>query len=932
MSPRLFPTLLLIALQTVLPGTATAATPVPAGLFGWSTHGVPAGEFLLGELNCVACHAATPAAAARLSPKAGPRFGGEALRLTPHFLREYLARPDLVGAARAMPALFHGRPAAETDPEIEALTHYLASLQPPEAGEAAEGDPAVIEEGRRLFHRTGCVACHAPEASPHEVLPHGATLNDAQLEALRLSSIRLSLLERKTTVAGLAAFLRDPLKSRPAGRMPAAPLAPGEAVAVAAYLLRAQAAAPGAERPQPGLRYEYFEARTPGRMPDFDRLTPVARGVADIIHHRFIRREDEVALRFTGFLEVPADGEYTFWTRSDDGSQLFLGDRLVVDNAGEHGAEEKSGRITLTAGRHPLRVTWFENAGGEELAAFWAGPGFGREPIPAARLSRVGRPMRPVGEADFTLDPTRAARGRALFGSLGCAACHQVNDPAGAPAAPAAPALAALRAEAASGCLADRPPAGRPQYFLTAEERLALRGAVAQAAELNRPLAPAQTLHHTLARLNCYACHARDGYGGPTDLRAAYFTTLGETDLGDEGRLPPALTGAGFKLRPEALGAILTNHAAARPYMAVRMPQYGAANVGHLPALFAAVDGGGAAAPFAFDAALAKHGRKLAGTEGLSCVSCHTFGRFPSLGIPALDMTQMFGRLRWEWFDAYLRDPASLRPGTRMPSFWPEGRAANADVLGGDTARQIAALWHYLSQGAAADVPAGLIVGQMEIVPTNGPAIYRHFLEGAGTRAIGVGYPEKVNLAWDANQMRLALIWQGGFVDAAKHRTGRGAGFEGPLGTGVVKFPEGPPLARLADAAAPWPQAAGTDAGYRMRGYAFDDARRPMFRYEFAGLAVEDHVVPRATELDAALMRTLTLRGDHAPGDLWLRVARAPRIEGRGGGAFAVNDRLTVRLGEGSGARVVDADGEQELRVPLRFRAGAAEVGMEFEW
>ncbi|MFN0069426.1 MAG: c-type cytochrome [Limisphaerales bacterium] len=921
---------LAVLLSALMP--SRAADTAPIGLLGRPAHGVPAGEVLLGELNCVACHAPTPAAAARLSAKVGPRFGGEALRLTPQFLREYLANPAQVGAARAMPDVLHGLPAAAKADAVEALTHYLVSLPSAVADTPAEADPADIAEGRRLFHTVGCVACHAPEASPDEVFPHGARLGPAEFDALRLDSIRTSVLARKTTVAALAAFLRDPLKSRPSGRMPAVPLGEREAAALAAYLLRDQAAAGGGEAFVPGLRVEYFETRTEGRMPDFETLTAAARGVATNLSAAYIRRADHVALRFTGHLEAPADGEYTFWTVSDDGSQLYLDGRLVVDNAGEHGAVEKSGKVTLKAGRHPLRVTWFENAGGEELAVSWSGPGFGREVIPASRLSRAARPMRPLGETSFTVDAAQAARGRALFGSLGCASCHAVDDLAGAPTAPPVPALAALRANPAAGCLADEPPAGRPRFFLTAVERTALRETVAAAEKLETPLTPAQSVHHTLARLSCYACHARDGVGGPGDLRAAYFTTAGEADLGDEGRLPPALTRTGFKLRTAALGAILTNAAAARPYMAVRMPQFGAANVGHLPALFASADGGGTGMAPAFDATLAKHGRKLAGTGGLACVSCHTFGKFPSLGIPALDMTRMAGRLRWEWFDAYLRDPASLRPGTRMPAFWPEGRAVNTDVLDGDTARQIAALWHFLSRGAEAELPDGLVVGQMEIAPTNGPAIYRHFLEGAGTRAIGVGYPEKVNLAWDADQMRLALAWHGGFVDAAKHRTGRGEGFQGPLGVDVIKFPEGPPLARLAQPQDVWPAAAGADAGYRMRGYAFDAERRPVFRYEFAGLAVEDHVVPRTTELDASLRRTVTVRGDNAPGDVWLRVARAPQIVGRDSTTFLVNDRLTVRLGEGSRAQVVEAGGEKELRVPLRFRDGAAEIGMDFEW
>jgi hypothetical protein len=73
-----------------------------------------------------------------------------------------------------------------------------------------------------------------------------------------------------------------------------------------------------------------------------------------------------------------------------------------------------------------------------------------------------------------------------------------------------------------------------------------------------------------------------------------------------------------------------------------------------------------------------------------------------------MDMTVMARRLKPDWFRRYLPDPAGLRPGTRMPSFWPEGKAAIQNVLGGDTGRQIAAIWAFLSKGNAAETPPGL--------------------------------------------------------------------------------------------------------------------------------------------------------------------------------------------------------------------------------
>jgi hypothetical protein len=101
-------------------------------------------------------------------------------------------------------------------------------------------------------------------------------------------------------------------------------------------------------------------------------------------------------------------------------------------------------------------------------------------------------------------------------------------------------------------------------------------------------------------------------------------------------------------------------------------------------------------------------GRRLAGTGGYACISCHTFGPYQSLGISVMDMTHMAKRLRYDWFHRYLVDPPSLRPGTRMPAFWPDGKPTLPDLLGGDTTRQINAIWAFLSQGVAAEPPPGL--------------------------------------------------------------------------------------------------------------------------------------------------------------------------------------------------------------------------------
>ena len=67
--------------------------------------------------------------------------------------------------------------------------------------------------------------------------------------------------------------------------------------------------------------------------------------------------EDHFAARWTGLVQVLVGGNYTFYTRSDDGTKVIVANELVVENDGLHGAEEwKGGTIELQVGWHPVTV------------------------------------------------------------------------------------------------------------------------------------------------------------------------------------------------------------------------------------------------------------------------------------------------------------------------------------------------------------------------------------------------------------------------------------------------------------------------------------------------------------------------------------------------------------------------------------------------
>jgi len=95
-------------------------------------------------------------------------------------------------------------------------------------------------------------------------------------------------------------------------------------------------------------------------------------------------REDNIGIRFSGFLLVPQEGPYKFYSNSDDGSVLYIGDALVVSNDGTHAITEESGSITLKAGMLPFRVNYCQGSGDACLIVSWSGPNLPRQIIPPA--------------------------------------------------------------------------------------------------------------------------------------------------------------------------------------------------------------------------------------------------------------------------------------------------------------------------------------------------------------------------------------------------------------------------------------------------------------------------------------------------------------------------------------------------------------------
>jgi hypothetical protein len=140
------------------------------------------------------------------------------------------------------------------------------------------------------------------------------------------------------------------------------------------------------DRDKNGLDFKYAEGIWQ-RVPDFDTLAISKEGhIYNFSLNGIDRRKEQFAVDYIGYIQIDQQGDYIFYLRSNDGSILKIDDEIVVDNDGAHGVEQKQGKIKLNQGLHPIRVSYFDGGGSQELQVLYQGPGLKKQLIPADKL------------------------------------------------------------------------------------------------------------------------------------------------------------------------------------------------------------------------------------------------------------------------------------------------------------------------------------------------------------------------------------------------------------------------------------------------------------------------------------------------------------------------------------------------------------------
>ncbi|MEC9094557.1 MAG: PA14 domain-containing protein, partial [Planctomycetota bacterium] len=694
------------------------------------------GKLLLEELQCLRCHS-NEANPSSLQSKKSPELLQSAKHLDPDYLNHFIANPGNFLKGSTMPDLFADN--ATQAKSVEAIVHYLLQVSGNQF-QAIPPDIAAVNRGEQLFHEVGCVACHAPQKNTTSVVAVAK---------------EFPKLDAKYDHAGLRLFLASPLEHRPSGRMPDLNLNNREASDIAHYLLRKT-------RIQGALQYRLYY----GRRRNLADPKPIELHRGGIIQNlnlnQIPKRLTDFTVELEGYLAIPKTGAYEFRISADDGARLWIDEREIINadsKSNINRAVTKTGKTELSQGQHTFRLSYFQRNKTSELKIQWASNDFEFHPIPSKQLSNFKEPV--AEKTKWVINKEKARIGKKLFIEIGCNSCHPLQK------TPVLNKPILQKLNLLQGCLADDPPSQKqiPDFHLSRQQKLSIRKFISTTKTTIQPtedqaLQLQQTqrrVHYRLAQLNCYACHQRNQQGGPLEDRLNFFTANAK-DLGDEGSLPPLLTGVGDKLRPSWLTKVLhearqVHSVRPRPYMNTRMPNFGSENLNTIAADLVQIDrvkNVKLAKPVDPPDRAKETARRLVDTKMLQCISCHTFNRHPSVGIQAMDLVRMPERLNRDWFHRYMLKPSRFRPGTRMPESFVGGKSFFPEELGGNAFRQIDAIWTYLGDGERAKFPSGMNRQSLELIVGGEAVVYRNKFREAGFRGIAVGHPERANLCLDA--------------------------------------------------------------------------------------------------------------------------------------------------------------------------------------
>lgn len=157
-------------------------------------------------------------------------------------------------------------------------------------------------------------------------------------------------------------------------------------VKVLKYTKQALLPAVKLDKPVQGMFYKYYDAT--GSIKNVLAAPAVRQAWVTRFELPEVFSDNKFGVSYEGNIYVPKDGVYTFYLQSSDGSAMFIGDNLLVDNEGTHPQQEAYARVALAAGYHPFKVVYYDTYQAEYLKVLYEGPGIKKQTVPDTVLFR----------------------------------------------------------------------------------------------------------------------------------------------------------------------------------------------------------------------------------------------------------------------------------------------------------------------------------------------------------------------------------------------------------------------------------------------------------------------------------------------------------------------------------------------------------------
>ncbi|HOX05844.1 MAG TPA: PA14 domain-containing protein [Planctomycetota bacterium] len=282
----------------------------------------------------------------------------------------------LLGASRVTAPAEDGRPSgSRVGPAVKGRK-ITSSATMPAVGQRRMTSSAAMRAARQHTPAEPTPAHRQPSTKKLPAAAPSSSTSSARLRSIRESNARMRLLLGLLLLAASV----------------------GTAAVIFFWTMRTKpGTGPGTSGPTPrpggatmggtgtGLRGEYFNGTNFGHRV-FERVDPKVDFEFSGSPGKGLNA-NSFSVRWTGQIEPEHSETYSFATMADDGVRLWVDGQLLIDDWRGHAPEERSGAISLQAGRrYKLQLDYYNGAARGMARLFWSSPSTPRQPVPSSRL------------------------------------------------------------------------------------------------------------------------------------------------------------------------------------------------------------------------------------------------------------------------------------------------------------------------------------------------------------------------------------------------------------------------------------------------------------------------------------------------------------------------------------------------------------------